>query len=272
MKLDDVLTEAVRDISENGFTPERIAYWQDKLRRAASESMGPQSRVDEMLRDALQAVYRRLIENGQALKVHAGVSRFTLERVKPRLRAELDRRIMASANLIKLNKQQAVEKTLQRFAGWSTSIPPGGSRVVDKVDVKTDIRKSIRQLSFEERRVAIDQGHKLAASLNDIIATDGGAIAAIWHHHHVTYPRKEHLARDGKIFLIRGSWAHDKGLVKPGADGYTDQIEQPAEFVFCRCSYQYLYSLRKLPDEMITALGKEELLRVRGEIDRMRAA
>lgn len=264
------VTDAVADIAAHGYDSQaRVDAWLLRIRQAAQESMTPEYILQKSLNDTMRGVYQRMIEREQVLKLHPGVSRFTLDKVKPRLRAELDRRIQASAGLIKLNRVKAIEETLQRFAGWSTSIPPGGSEVVDKVDVKADIRKALASLPFEERRVAIDQGHKFVSELSDIIATDGGAIAAIWHQHHTTYPRKAHTERDGHIFLIRNSWAHAKGLVKPGTYGYTDQIERPAEWVYCSCSYEYRYGLRDLPDEMLTQKGRDELARVRAEIAAM---
>jgi hypothetical protein len=47
----------------------------------------------------LGAIYRKLAEKGQIARYHCGIDRFTLDRIKPYLRAELDKRIMASANL-----------------------------------------------------------------------------------------------------------------------------------------------------------------------------
>lgn len=258
------VTEAVRNLTQFGYdSPERVAFWTQRIRDAAVESMTPPAELRAALARVLRTSYAKLIDKEQILKKHQGVSRFTLQRVKPHLHAELERRIMASANLITLNREAAIEKTIQRFNGWATSVPAGGSKAVEKGVVKTDIRKALAQLPFEERRVLIDQGHKFAAALSDILAHDGGAIAAIWHHHHVTYPRPEHVARDSKTFLIRGSWAHEQGFVKPNGNGYTDQITQPGEEVFCRCTYQYAYNLRDLPSEMVTAKGKEALLAAR---------
>ena len=58
---------------------------------------------------------------------------------------------------------------------------------------------------------------------------------------------------------MRDSWAHKAGLVKPGKNGYTDEIEQPAELPFCKCSYQYVFSLRSIPAECLTEKGKKAL-------------
>jgi hypothetical protein len=42
-------------------------------------------------------------------------------------------------------------------------------------------------------------------------------------------------------------------------EGYTDEMSTPGEEVYCRCAYVYIYSLRKLPDEMLTIKGKNLL-------------
>ena len=174
----EVLTAAVNDISEHGFdSAERVAFWSERIKEAAQRSMTPPHAMEQMLRDAMAAIYQRMVDRGEVAKFHPGIARFTIERLRPQMRAELDRRILASAGLIKLNKEQSVQKTLQRFQGWATSIPAGGSDNVDKREEKTKLTKALRQLPFEERRVLIDQGHKLTASINEIVATDGGAIA-----------------------------------------------------------------------------------------------
>jgi len=266
----ETLTAAIRDISEHGYdSAARVEFWMAQLRQAAAASMTAPHILEQMLKDAMAEVYRKLIEKGDIVRYHQGVERFTIDKLRPQLRAELDRRILASAQLIKLNRQQAVEKTLQRFAGWSTSIPAGGSDAVEKQEEKTRIRKALAQLPFAERRVLIDQGHKFRASLGNIIATDGGAIALRWRSH-FRQPgynfREDHKAREGKVYAIRGSWALERGLLQVGADGYYDQVTAVAEEPFCRCWAEYVYALRKLPDEMITEKGRAELERVRREI------
>lgn len=263
LTLTQTITAAVADLTEHGFdSEERVERWMKQIKAAADRSLTPQFKLDKLLRETMAAMYRRLVDNGGALRWHGGVSAFTLEQVKPKLRDELARRIMTSASLIKLNREQSIAKTLQRFQGWATSVPVGGSKTTDKPEVKYDIGKSLKQLPFEERRVIIDQGHKLTASINDVIAKDGGAIAMRWHSHwreaNYNY-RKDHKERDTAVYLIRDSWAHKKGLVKPGPAGYLDQITQPAEEPFCRCFGSYIYSPRKLPEDMVTQKGRDEM-------------
>jgi|GEM_PF-427378 hypothetical protein len=233
----EVLDAAVEDILQHGFdSGERIAKWTRELRIAAEASMISAVALEQQLREGLATIYRRLVERGGIAKYHQGVERFTLEKVRPQLRAELDRRIVASSDLIKLNRAESIEKTLRRFQGWSTSIPPGGVSAEGRREVKQNVKKALASLPYEERRVVIDQSAKLIASINDLVATDGGAIAGMWRSmwRQAGYDaRPEHKARDEQIYLVRDSWAHRAGLVKKNSRPFVDEIEAPAQLPFC---------------------------------------
>lgn len=270
-----VLDQAINDMTTNGYdSAERVAYWSTQLRLAAERVMKSSAQVEQAVRDGLEQVYRRMIERGEIAKYHPGVGRFTLEKLRPELRNELSKSIMASANLIKLNKERRQAETLQRFQGWATSIPKGGSRSTNKREEKENLRKPIAQIKFEQKRVEIDQAHKLISSLNGIIAKSGGAIAAKWvsHWRQPNYDFDEaHKERaydpTGNVYLLRSSWALDQGLIKPMRGvGYADQFDQPAERPFCRCYWVFVYNLRDLPEEMLTALGKKTLAAVQARI------
>jgi|SRR5579864_3651825 len=258
-----VLSAAVADIAEHGFdSPGRVQFWLDRLREAAEESLVSEHQMDAALRKSLGAAYRRLVERGEIARYHPGVSKFTIQRLTPMMRAELDKRIMSSANLIRMNRRQAIDKTLQRFEGWSTSIPKGGSKATSKTEVKEDVRKALAQLPFVERRVAIDQGHKLTAAISEVVATGGGAIAAKWNSNwrQTNYDyREHHRERDGEIYLLRSSWAVDRGFVKPGRAGWWDDVTKPGEEVNCRCWATWLYTLADLPSDMVTKKGTEAM-------------
>ena len=270
MSLSDVIAAATNDFTERGYvSPEQLAYWQAEIRKAAAAELIPPHKLADVLNRSLATIYDRLIEKGGVMAAHKGIARFTVDRLRPQLRAELNKRIMASADLIKLNRDQAMETTLRRFSGWATSIPAGGTDVAEKRETRAHIQKSMRQLPFAERRVLIDQGHKLTASINEVIARDGGAIAVVWHSRWrqpgYNY-RKDHKERDGHVYAIRDNWAMKAGFMKKGPDGYYDEITAVAEEPFCRCSASWIYSLRGLPENMITRKGKAELERVRAEI------
>ena len=257
-----LLSEAIAELSMSGYvSPDRVQEWIVRLRNAAEAELGPTETIDRETRERLEAIFANLTVAGKVAEYVPGVSRLTIAMVKPHLRAELDRRILAAADLIKLNRQNAIEKTLQRFSGWSTSIPPGGSGVIDKRAVRAEIGKSVAQVKYEGRRVQIDQAHKLLVNISEIVAKDAGAIAGIWHDHGAldkSYKaRPEHLARSGKLFLVRDSWAMLQGLIKRGSAPYLDEIERVGELTFCRCFMTWITSLRRIPPDLLTVRGTE---------------
>jgi hypothetical protein len=256
----DVLNAAIADLMEHGYdSQERLDRWLKQLAEAAQGSLVPEYILNRTLKDVLERLFARSTTDAKLKR--SGVSAFTIHNVKPKLRAELQRRILASAQLIKLNREVSIGKTLQRFAGWASSVPAGGTEVGKRKEVKKEIKRGIAGLPFIERRVIIDQGHKLNAAINEIVATEGGAIAGKWRHHRQNDPsyqaRPEHVARDGQVFLVRGSWADEKGFVK---GPYTDSIEQPAELPFCSCTYMFIFALSDIPTHMLTTKGKQAYL------------
>jgi hypothetical protein len=265
------VTDAINDMLEHGFdSMGRVDDWQDAIRHAADESLPPEDKMTAMLRDGLTDIYEGLVNKGKIVERHPGLSLFTVNDLKPELRKLLDSRIMASANLIKLNRKQAIDKTLQRFSGWASSIPQGGTDQQKRAKVKGDMGKALKSLPFEERRVLIDQGHKLTSSINEVVAIGGQAIAARWRSHwrQAGYDyREDHRERDQEVYLLEDTWATRAGLVKPGNKGYYGQKSTKAgEEVFCRCFIVWIYALRDLPDSMLTVKGKNELDRVRAQL------
>lgn len=258
-----VLTEAINHFIENGYRSQtELNTWVKRLKEAIIKQLGSPLAAERAVNEALKSVYRRQVIQHGLLKYNAGVSAFSVNKLKPHMRRELEKRIFASANLIKLNREEAIANTLRRFEGWATSIPEGGSKSVDKKKEKESIRKSITKVSFQNRRVTIDQSQKFAASLNAVIANNNGAIAATWHSRWRTAGydyREDHKERDEKVYAIADNWAIKQGLMKAGSDGYTQDITQPAEEVFCQCRYTYIYSLDYLPDEMLTDKGRKFL-------------
>lgn len=266
-----VVTEAVVDILDHGAdSATRIETWESRIRKAAEATLKPVADVDRMLRDGLNQIYERLIDKGGITSSHPGIPKFTINELKPELRKLLDQRIQMSAHLVKNKRSTAIASTLQRFSGWASSVPPGGTEQGKKKDIKEKIGGSLKSLTYEDRRLLTDQGHKLTASIDEVVAEGGGAIAGSWHSRWLEpgYDyREDHKERDEKIYLVRGSWADKAGLVKPkGNKGYYGDQTKVAEEPFCRCKMRWIYALRDLPPDMLTAKGKAELARVRAKL------
>lgn len=254
-----LLLEGLRKFAETGYTSESdLQEWLGRLQHMLESELPTDGESRAILAKTLDAIYKREV-NGIEKRI-PGIDRYTLDRVAPNLRAELDKRIFAGVDLIRLNRKTAIEKTLQRFSGWISSIPPAGLAEPQITEAARDITKSITQLKFERRRVAIDQGHKLSAAVAHVVAMGNGAIAGIWHDRgerdHGYDARPVHLKRSGSFFLVRDSWAMKEGLIRKGSTQYSDDIEQPAELPFCSCYYEYVIDPHDLPSELLTGRGR----------------
>lgn len=196
--------------------------------------------MSRWLRVKLTHSYDVQVGRAEALKRHPGLSRFTVNYLEPKLRAELDRRILSSADLIKLNRQKAIDTTLSRFSGWSSSIPATESIALrgmqgSILETARHIQKSAENMDYEARRVMIDQNRKLIANIDNVIATSNNAIAAEWHSHwrRPGYDyREDHKERDRLFYLIRGNWAQKNGYVKAGQPVISMKLHSQAKKFF----------------------------------------
>ena len=108
-----ILLEALNHFAEHGYTSELDLHeWLLRLHAALERELPTDTQTRKELSAALDAVFKRDVVRGGVQKRVPGVSRYTLDRIAPSLRAELDRRIFAGVELIKLNKKAATEKTL----------------------------------------------------------------------------------------------------------------------------------------------------------------
>jgi hypothetical protein len=258
-RLIDLIREAVSDVARNGFSLTLLKYWTVRLEQAAL-LFRDTSESERRLAKSLSGLFDRKTSGNALKKAHLSVSKTTLQVIAPRLRPLLTERIMASADLIRMNRNQSIDRTLERFAGWMSSVPVTGTSQNTK-EVFTHIAKPLRSMSFEERRLFIDQGHKLIANVNYVIALQTDAIAGMWRHvHQAGYDgRPEHEARDGKWYVFRESWAHQDGFIGEGEGFIEDLDELPAMPVNCRCWFQFAQNLRDLPVSLLTAKGRTEL-------------
>lgn len=266
-----VIREAVKYFSRYGYTSEKsLDLWSERIATAARGSLVSPEEASAHIARHLSAVYgrmmRKLPKHLQQLQVRSpgrmGPEMFfrrisSLPELAHKMRNELNSRIAVSADLIKIRREESLAATMRRFRGWASSVPPSGTPapVKDETDL---LMREFRKVRFETNRLNIDQGHKLNSSLNATLALGTGAIAAVWHSNwrQANYKyREDHKERDLQVYTIRGNWALERGLMKVGPAGYTDEITQPAEEVYCRCWYQYIYNLDRLPEAMLSEKG-----------------
>ena len=249
-RLDRLIAEAIKAQITGQQTAEN---WQYILQRLFAE-IDADAEIDTSVAARLKRDFEAQV--GKAEKNHKGLPRFTVDRLRPALRKKLDERIVQSLDLIKLRRKEAISNALARFTGWASSVPDMRAKI-DMREVRDHIYKPIAQVKYEARRVAIDQSHKLIAAINETIAEDGGAIALIWRSNwrQAGYDyRKDHKERDGKVWIIPGSWAQKAGFFSAKAPRY-DQITHVAEEPYCRCYATFLYHLEDIPKSMLSFKG-----------------
>lgn len=251
------LTEAIDDVLHSGNTPARIALWERELARSAEQSLGSPGALVGKVRRNLDGVYGRLVERGGITKNHRGVDKAAVAKLRPVLSSQHARATAEAVDAVFANRDATIERTIKRFREWAES--DAENRAV----AKKQIRQFMASLPSRERHIIVDEENRLKGELSDIVADHAGAIAGMWRSKWrmpgYDY-RPEHKARDELVYVVRGSWAMQDGLIR-APHGFTDDHEKPGEWRYCKCGYDYVYKLSALPETMLTARGRAYLRR-----------
>jgi len=117
-----VLAAALADFEIHGFdSQERLDHWLDELEEAARGSWVDEENDQADLVKHLHTVLDRTLKGRQFSKAHAGLQPFGFSN-QAKLHAELQNRIIASTNLIKLNRAESIAR-LALARSWMSSIP-----------------------------------------------------------------------------------------------------------------------------------------------------
>ena len=229
-----------------------VRAWLPQLRMALHGVFPSDAKISDEVGKLLTAKFKRGLK-GINRRHKLPVGRLGPEFIEAKYRPLLADRIRASAELIKLNRDQEIERQLRRFVGWSTgSLPSQDKRAKD--NLYGGVVKRLQDESFERRRVCIDQGAKLLAAVDDVIAIQHGAIAKKWRHviPHAGYQsREEHLELDGQVFAVKDNPMLRAGRMKKAGRPYAEDVSpQPAQEPYCQCWWSAIYDLEDLPGDM----------------------
>jgi hypothetical protein len=158
--------------------------------------------------------------------------------------------------------------------GFIRDVPAGGTKESATRRKITAIKQAFRDLLNWDRLFSTVKNNSFPASLRRTFDLEGNPIAAIWRYSVLDEQGEfrnaySHKDRTDRVYAVRGNWAIEKGLMKAGPDGFIDETIQPGEEFDCMCSFQWVYNLRALPDDMRTTKGNGELERARRIIDQM---
>lgn len=218
--------------------------------------------------------YTHFLKNAQLS--HKGITKQSLNDLKPKFRKELENKVQISFNLMKNQENEIKQKLASRFINYVT---------IDSKEVRGNgaSKKSLLEfLDFAKENgiaenhakfILQDQTRKLTASLDDILAKENGAIGGIWHNRgdkrvvgnpQGLYPNGstkahgDHWEREGVFYTFKDSWGYKKGYIDaPIYENLEDGGVGKA--IGCRCWLQYIYDLRDVPYANLTKKGKELL-------------
>lgn len=111
---------------------------------------------------------------------------------------------------------------------------------------KTNKKRKLKQYRSSDLDSSLKDAKTLLNTADHLNAIDNNAIAAIW----MARKCSEHASRNGEVYAIKGSWALKKKMMKVGPGGYLNDTPLPRS---CGCYLTYIYNLRSLPDNMLTA-------------------
>jgi hypothetical protein len=151
-------------------------------------------------------------------------------------------------------------------------IPAGGTKNTFELKEITRFKKELSSLIGWEELFGVYKAASFPAEVDYIFGIEKHPLAAVWRYNQLdtqgeykkTY---NHERLDGRVYAVADNWAIQKGLMVAGPDGYVDDITRPCQEVGCMCSLSWIYSLRELPDAMVTPKARAELPRVRAIID-----
>jgi len=307
----------MKDLILNGATTTRLNSSLLKIRQALKKELDSESlsNVEKHLRSvfrdqtSLKSQFKKQKKRQSDTDPKPEVPVFTKDQLTKEAQKLLNQKIQESLNLIKLDREQSMNRTIQRFQGWASSIPLRGQPQTHVVTVRTQtgtttvpkshaelereskrtgtpisllkktkqkptfenkkVRRKlpprsitqydrkefakaaekmdepIQSIRYKERRVAIDQGHKLAAAISEVQAYSNHAIALTWRHHFSKNPREDHQEMDGETFVYPESWAVREGLVRK-QNLVSNLPVMPAQAINCRCTADHVYTLREL--------------------------
>lgn len=158
------------------------------------------------------------------------------------------------------------------LASFLVAVPVGGTTDKAIKSQITEIKRGFRSLCDWDRLFCVYKRTSLVAAVEEIFALERQPIAAIWHYNTVDEdsdaPRNDHRRLDRHIYAVRGNWAIKGGLMRVGQFGYVDDISMPPQQeIGCTCEYEWLYSIRELPGDMLTDEGRREHQRVSKAVD-----
>lgn len=149
-------------------------------------------------------------------------------------------------------------------------VPVGGSKdKVLKANI-SDIKKTARWLPKWHKLLFTYKAASFPEEIEFLFIRQSGPIAAAWRFSVLDVEcdfrmNHDHRALSGTIYLVRDSWAMEKGYLDKDSAPCIEDVVRPKQDIGCMCNLTWLYGLRDLPSHMLSTYGQKvfEQTRVR---------
>ena len=289
MTSDQLLFEFAESLAEKGKLSTATAKQLDRLmasyRNVTEEELRTliNSLTPDLRREYKQVYYKFV--NGGYKQTHPHIQAYKITDLKPDYRKAVQNSVDNSLALIKTQNAEFMAQMQARFRNWAT-IPSSEIRGDSanpermKAYLKNEVLKlpeAQKGLAAHQHFIIVDQTRKLIANMDEITAKQGQAIGFIWHNRRdgrvvgrpggmypeATKMHGDHWEREGKLYLIKDSWAISRKMLKkvPGVEYDTDLSDgKPGIPIGCRCWAEYIYAIEMIPEkyrDCITEKGME---------------
>lgn len=226
------------------------------------------------IRGFIKKGYNDFLDN-RVYKDNKGITKASINDLKPKFKKRLENRILNSFQLIKNKDEETKNALASRFLNYVTidSKEVRGKGAGEKSFL--DFMEFAKEMGIDENHALFileDQTRKLTSELNQIVAKENGAIGCIWKTRRDKrvvgnpdglYPEgnkahNDHYERENKFFVYKDGWAYKQGLIK--GEIY-DNLEDGGVGVAigCRCWVVNIYDLFDVPSENLTKKGAKFL-------------
>jgi hypothetical protein len=235
-----------------------------------------EKRCDEFLESVVAAKglpVRSIVSHGELVTTGIGLPKDTpvpIDKIQTQKKHAVETYSRQAA--LYLNGEMAAFRAqLADFLGevFSDNAVPGELKI--KV---TAIKRAFRDLTKWDRFFSTVKNNSFPSAVNRTFSFEGNPLAVKWSYSPLDEAGEfrnvyNHKDLADRVYAIRGNWALEKGLMKPGPHGYVEDVPAPGEEFDCMCGFQFIYNLRSLPESMLTPKGAGELARAQAEVSRL---
>jgi hypothetical protein len=176
----------------------------------------------------------------------------------PGLRALLDEHVTSYAEQAEMFFAKQKLGFDQELTAFLAGIPAGGTKTALVRSHVNPLKRTLNDLVQWDADMHRLQSMSVVSEVDDFLRPSGGdALAMSWHYAPSSCLVPSHKALDGRVYVVRDTWAIKKGLVHAGPNGFTDETRKFRREIGCMCSSTWLFYALSLPEEVLTPEGIE---------------